>query len=58
MLKATNLVLGIGNISQSHVEVVSLVSAYGGPSSGDWALGKVNGYCHLNLRLYSGQPGD
>ena len=36
---------------------VSLVSAYGGPSSGDWALGKVNGCCHLNPLLYSGQPG-
>ena len=58
LLKATHLVMDIGNISQSHVEVVSLASAYTDPSFGDWALGKVNGCCHWSPLLYSeGDPG-
>lgn len=47
MLKATHLAVGRGNISQSHVEVASLGSAYTYPQSGDQSLGKVHGCCRL-----------
>ena len=47
LLEATHLAMGGGNISQSLVEAASLSSAYTYPQSGDQALGKVHGACHL-----------